>query len=408
MWRKFNNLLETFLAKSRKINDEPINKFSLIVIIIIDLFILFNVFSGLNDIGRWYISPHQAYPCYSTWQSYQNSDASEKDYQFIKEALNQRNDLTNPINERKNLGSKSPLCIDFNQVKTQLNQAKNQDFIKTITEKEKETNRITEATQTIRSQYDSTLLEQIAGQPRELSINEVEAQQARKEIENNNQKLAQLTQEINQAKQNLLRQEESKNYLNLLKSSGQFTTVKNGYNRASFWYPTIQLILQVFFLAPLILIGLLIHKGAENRGDGLLALMSWHLLVIFFIPLIIKVFDFLQIGVFFQFLLEFVEVFLGGLLFLINYLYIFIIPLVGFLMIKFFQKIVFSTKNQASKRVEKSKCLRCARKIPPQSTYCPHCGYNQYVECTNCGNSTYKHLGYCIHCGTAQNTKSST
>ncbi|MBF2058225.1 MAG: hypothetical protein IGQ45_13675 [Cyanobacterium sp. T60_A2020_053] len=408
MRRKINNLLGTFFAKSRKINDEPINKFSLIVIIIIDLFILFNVFSGLNDIGRWYISPNEAYPCYSSWQSYQNSDASEKDYQFIKEALDQRNSLTTSIIERKNLGTISPLCIEFNQVKTQLNQAKNQGFIKIITDKETETNRILEATRTIRSQYDSTLLEQIAGQPKELSINEVEAQQARKEIEKNNQKIGQLTKEINQAKQDLLRQEESQNYLNLLKSSAQFTTVENGYERASFWYPTIQLILQVFFLAPLILIGLFIHKGAENRGDGLLALMSWHLLVIFFIPLIIKFFDFLQIGVFFEFLLEFVQVFLGGLVFLINYLYIFIIPLVGFLMIKFFQKIVFNTKNQASKRVEKSKCLRCARKIPPQSAYCPHCGYNQYVECVNCDNSTYKHLGYCVHCGAVQNTESST
>ena len=49
--------LGSFFRKTRTIDNEPLNKVSLIVIILIDIFILVNVFSGLNDISRWYISP---------------------------------------------------------------------------------------------------------------------------------------------------------------------------------------------------------------------------------------------------------------------------------------------------------------------------------------------------------------
>lgn len=53
MWNRIRDFIRVFFAKSRKIEDEPINKVSLIVIIIIDLFILGNVFYGLDDISRW-------------------------------------------------------------------------------------------------------------------------------------------------------------------------------------------------------------------------------------------------------------------------------------------------------------------------------------------------------------------
>lgn len=89
--------------------------------------------------------------------------------------------------------------------------------------------------------------------------------------------------------------------------------------------------------------------------------------------------------------------------FLINYVYILLIPLVGFGIIKFFQKFAFNPKNQAATRVQKSECLQCARKIRQQDSHCPHCGYAQYAECLNCHDLTYKNLPYCKQCGQSQN-----
>jgi hypothetical protein len=84
MLAQIRRLVNQIFRKSRTINNEPLNKVSLIVIILIDIFILINVFAGLDDISRWYISPSQAYPCYSEWESYRTQTTQDKDYEIVK------------------------------------------------------------------------------------------------------------------------------------------------------------------------------------------------------------------------------------------------------------------------------------------------------------------------------------
>ncbi len=113
----------------------------------------------------------------------------------------------------------------------------------------------------------------------------------------------------------------------------------------------------------MIIIALSVYKFAQGRQYGLISLISWHFLVIFFIPLFVKIFEFLQIDAIFQFIFDVISSLFGGLLFLINYVYILLIPLVRFGIIKFFQKFVFNAKVQAANRVEKSLCLNSAKKF---------------------------------------------
>lgn len=405
MFRKITDFIRLFFRKSRKINNEPVNKVSLIVIILIDLFILFNVFAGLDDISRWYLSPSQAYSCYSSWQSYNEDTRGDRDFHIITETLNQPINIPeNPEeNYRGKLGQVSEICLNFNNLKNKVNQANNQAIFTKIQNKITQVKSLQEKNRNIRTQYDSTLLEKIAGQPSNLSINQIQAQQARQELEKNDISITNLTKEIAQLKQQLITTIDSTNFIKFLNSEAQFQQVKKGYESANFWYPTIQIFLQLLFLIPLITIALFIHNFALKKGYGLMALMSWHLLVIFLIPLLIKIFEFLQVGVIFEYLFDIITVIFGGLLFLISYLYILLIPIIGFGIIKFFQQVVFNTKSQASKRIEKSRCLNCGKKINNNHQHCPHCGYYQYIECTNCHNLTYKLMPYCYHCGSPQN-----
>ncbi len=404
MLRKIRHFIDLFFTKSRNINNEPINKVSLTVIIVIDLFILFNVFAGLDDISRWHLSPSQAYPCYDQWQSYQEETIGDRDFSIVSDALNKEKISTQiyQLSEKAHLGKVSPICINFVSLQDKINQPNNKLIFTTIGDKQKQIASLEEKNRTIRRQYDSSLLEKIAGQPSNLSINEVEAQKAKQELDKNNLNITNLRREIEELKQQLLDTPESIEFLSLFNSQVKFEEVKQGYQNAVFWYPTIQIIFQLIFLLPLIFISLFVHKFAIEGGHGLISLMSWHLLVIFFIPLLIKVFEFLQVGVIFEFLFDIITVIFGGLLFLINYLYIFIIPVIGFGIIKFFQKVVFNTKTQAGKRVEKSRCLNCGKKIHGGHLHCPHCGYSQYIECHNCHNLTYKFMPYCRDCGTPQ------
>ncbi|QLE49973.1 hypothetical protein FD724_19025 [Nostoc sp. C057] len=412
MLARIRRILSQFFNKSRTINNEPLNKVSLIVIILIDIFILMNVFTGLDDISRWHISPTEAYPCYSEWQNYRAKTTKDKDYEIVRLSLPdyQNNQLSFQKNyqqaEAGHLGKVSQTCLQYASYKDKLNNPEKQQIIRTIDQKQAKISSLAQANSTIEAQYDSTLLEKIAGQNRQQSINQVSAEKAKQTLEQNNRQISLLKQEISTLKNELLAKPESISFIAFLKDDNQFREVDKGYQQASFWYPSIQLAFQSLFLLPLIIIALSVYKFAQRRGYGLVSLISWHLLVIFFIPLIVKIFEFLQIGAIFQFLFNIISTFFGGLLFLINYAYILLIPIIGFGIIQFFQKVVFNTKVQAASRVQKSRCVNCAKKIRQIDTYCPHCGYYQYIECQNCHNLTYKHLSYCKHCGTSQNSTS--
>jgi predicted RNA-binding Zn-ribbon protein involved in translation (DUF1610 family) len=373
-----------------------------------DIFILVNVFAGLDDISRWHLSPSQAYPCYLEWHNYHTQTTPDKDYEIVRLSLpyprnNQASfQQTYQKAEEGHLGKVSEICLKYGDYKDKINNSENRQIIKTIEQKQGKISTLEQANRNIRAQYDSTLLEKIAGQPREQSINLVGAEKAKQELEQNNSNISTLKKEISQLKNQLLAKPESVSFIAFVKDDGKFKAIEKGYQHSSFWYPSIQIAFQSLFLLPLILVAISVHKFAQRKGYGLISLISWHLLVIFFIPLILKIFEFLQIGPLFQLLLDVISALLGGLLFLISYVYILLIPLVGFGIIKFLQKVVFNPKVQAASRVQKSRCINCAKKIRPQESYCPHCGFYQYVECQNCHHLTYKNLPYCKECGYSQ------
>ena len=413
MFTTLRRLIGKLFSKSRTINNSPLNRVSLIVLIIIDIFILVNVFMGINDIGQWYISPEEAYPCYSQWNSYINSNSKDKDYEILTQSF----DIRSPdyyissngkvsqnyqnINEEK-LGSVSTSCMSFAGYQDSLSTTKNQENLRTINQNEELIFNLQSTNKTIREQYDSTLLEKIAGQDSSQSINKTDASKAKQELDKNNQQIANLKQEIAKIKTEITTSSESRSFLDFLQDEKTFEQLKLSYDRASFLYPSSQIVFQFFFLCPLIIIAFSIHSLAQKRDYGLVALISWHLLVIFFIPLVVKLFEFLQFGVLAQFILELIRELLGGLLFLVSYVYILAIPLIGFGIIKLCQLFIFNTKLQAANRVQKSRCISCGKKLRSDHSHCPHCGYYQYQECTHCHNLTYKHLPHCYHCGERQ------
>jgi ABC-type multidrug transport system fused ATPase/permease subunit len=329
MFTTIRNGLNQFLNKSRTIKNEPLNKVSLIVVILVDIFILVNVFTGLNDISQWPISPSQSYPCYDQWQGYHNKTLPNKHYEILRQAISSNLDRKNSLEEafrqgeKGHLGNVNEVCLTYAQSQDKVNHSDNQKIISSIDQTNLKINNLEQANQTIRSEYDSTLLEKIAGQSQEKSINQTSAEKAKQQLTENDLKITALQQELNTLKQQLLNKPESIQFIDFLNQKESFNTVQKGHANATFWYPSIQFFFQALFLIPLIAIALLVHNSAQKKGYGLIALISWHLLVIFLIPLVLKVFEFLQIGFIFKLLFDFIQKVFGGLLFLISYLYIF-------------------------------------------------------------------------------------
>ena len=141
MLDNIRSLGNQFFRKSRKINNEPLNKVSLVVIIVIDIFILINVFTGLDDVSRWYISPSQAYPCYSQWQNYREETNTNKDYEIISSSLS---DINKQISqeqiyqevEERHLGKVSQTCLQYAKYQDQINISQNQQIIQNIVQKQ--------------------------------------------------------------------------------------------------------------------------------------------------------------------------------------------------------------------------------------------------------------------------------
>ncbi|NEZ66181.1 hypothetical protein D0962_26035 [Leptolyngbyaceae cyanobacterium CCMR0082] len=405
MFYRLCRSLRRFFHRSRTINNEPLNKVSLVVIILIDIFILTNVFIGLNDIGQWYMAPSEVYPCYAEWDSYRDQTAEDKDFNLVRWAADENNvGLKQQYGWTAvdRLGEINSVCLQYADTKDAIKQPSNTNRLEQLNGKEDAIATLENTNRTIRQQYDSTLLEEIAEQPRDQSINLTSAAQAKATLTENEAQITALKAEITTLKDELLSSSESAAFLTLLNQDSAFQTIEQGYDRASFWYPSIQLAFQAIFLVPLILVAFGGYTIAQRKRYGLIALISWHLLVIFFIPLILKAFEFMQMGVLFTAVFNIVTVLFGRLLFLVSYIYILLIPLLGFGMIKFAQRFIFNPKLQAAGRIQKSRCIKCAKKLQAHDSHCPHCGYHQHQECNHCHQPTYKYLPYCHHCGTAQ------
>lgn len=409
MFAKIRRFIDRFFKKSRSIDNKPLNGLSTIVIIVVDLFILFNVFSGLENISQWHLSPAQAYPCQSEWKNYRESKEPDRDYRSVASALDRDSEKIGfrqiyADTQTDRLGQVSPICLSYADLKDKMYAPENRKTQQSIAQKQAKIASLEQANSNIRSQYDSTLLEKIAGQKANKSINNVSAEKAKQTLDQNTASIATLKQESATLKDTLTKKAESVSLINFLKDDAKYQEISTGYQQASFWYPSIQLAFQTLFLVPLIAIALTVHNIALRKHAGLVALISWHLLIIFFIPLLLKIFEFLQVGALFKFLFDLVARIFGGLLFLVNYLYIFLIPLVGFTIVKISQKFFSGSRSidNSSLRFQNQLCLNCAKKIRLQDPYCPHCGVGNYVECQNCREFTYKQLPHCKQCGHIQ------
>jgi ABC-type multidrug transport system fused ATPase/permease subunit len=416
---KLRRLLHRFFRKSSTLNRQSLNVASLIVVALIDIFILFNVFIGLNDISSWYLNPERTYPCYSQWQEYRTNNAPGKDYAMVRRSITQPADLGYGAGlasdadvvgiragyqraEIGHLGKVASSCLDYAGLQDALRTPENQKIITTIETKLEKISKLESSSRIIRQQYDSTLLEKVAGQASTQSINNVSAEKAKQKIEANNTEISQLKQEITELKKTLINQPQTAALLNQLQNQAGFDAIAKDYRHAAFWYPSIQLGFQALFLLPLIFIAQAVHRFALRKNYGLVALISWHLLIISVIPALLKLFEFLQVGALFQWIATTIATIFGGLLFLVSYIQILVIPLAGFALIKLIQRLSKSTKSpqlQASSRILESRCLRCAKKIRPQDAHCSHCGYQQYDECPTCHSMTHRHMPHCTHCG---------
>jgi hypothetical protein len=403
MFSFIRRVSDNIIHKSTYIHQEPVNRVSLIILILIDIFVLFNVFSGLANISQWPLNPSEEVPCFFAYQSYQtakNKGSFELKTATIEAQIQENKQSPKVAVETGNrLGKVSPLCANKTSLSKAVTNPETSELKVGIDRLRTQISSLEREINTLRSQYDSALLEKIAGQPRQQSINKATADQIKTEIDKNKTQIANKQKEIAEKQTKLIQHPASDAYLQLLNNTSEYGNIKKVYESAEFWYPNKQLILQVIFLLPLIAVTYIWHSVSIGKNRGLQSLLSWHLLLIFCIPLLIKFFEFIQFGNIVSTLIALIVSIFGGLLFIASYAFILVIPLFGFGLIKILQIWVFNPRVQAKKRIQKVRCIHCNAKLRLSDEFCPYCGFDQYVECSNCQQKTYKFIEFCSTCG---------
>jgi hypothetical protein len=404
MFSFIQRLFRQLIRRSTHINHESINRASIVILILIDIFVLFNVFNGLDNVGQWLMPPQEAVPCFMAQDSYQTSNQKgtfDFDAKTI-EAIIDTNKPSSPLLETRNpkrLGKVSSLCDNEIRLIKEINTVSNANLKTSINQGRIAISNLNQEIETLRRQYDSTLLEKIARQAPQNSINQSPADRVKTKIDDLKSKISIQKQFIIETQKKLIQQPSSESYLKLLNNTSKYKEVKNAYNSAQFWYPNKQLLIQTLFLLPLIALAYFVNAWATKKNKAVLALVSWHLLLIFCIPLLVKFFEFIQFGNLLGIVIEQVTMLLGGLRFIANYLLILIIPLAGLGLIKFLQRFVFNPKVQARNRIQNVRCINCSFKLGRGDEFCPSCGFDQFMDCPSCSQKTYKFTRFCKHCG---------
>jgi predicted RNA-binding Zn-ribbon protein involved in translation (DUF1610 family) len=393
---KVKGLLTNSYAKTVKISEtESLNKVSLGFIILIDIFIFINIFSGLQFAANIIPANYEIYPCKSDF--YISNTANIYKDNIYKA---NRNTLDFKPRTSNNLPYKiAPICLEyqdkFNNLRNQLapSYQKINQLGNDINIKNSETNKL-------KQQYDSALLEKIADQKKENSINDKSADEIKTRIDQLDKDNQDINSEITKAQNSIADNQLFRDFINFVRDK-QFEVNKD-FNDIYFWYEIQVLVAQIIFLLPIILVTLLLHRFSIKKEWNLLGLIFWHIFLITLIPVIYQIFNFIQFGLIFGLIFGAISQIFSGFLIFGTYGLIIIIPLVGFGLIKITQKFVFNEKIQSQNRIQKMKCIHCSRKLRIDDNFCPFCGTDQFQNCTNCNKQTYKYQKHCKHCGHKQ------
>ncbi len=389
---------------------EPIHFLSFFVLIALDIFVLSNIFIGLDMQTQQMNAPHEVVPyqCKNLLSEYNTQN--EKIY-FIENSLNTnfyyddtvQNKYASAVDiiEENNKNKIHPKCLEvFYDVKD-LNKIFLNTKLLEIQNLELANNQLSTKNYKNTREYDTMLLEDIAHQKEEYSITALDSKTIKKDIEKNKQIISKNNKKIDILKKEIL---SDSSVINL------FTTIKNNkeeilsdLEKLEFWFPLEKWGAQMIFLIPLVILFFVLFSGNFSNKYPIAKLLFSHLFVVTLIPLFSKIF-FVLLDVlpfhFFSDLLDLLEAL--NLIAIFSYVLIFIGIIITLSIVYFFQRKLFSPENTWRKRLAKNQCWSCGtQKIMgfEKEKYCTFCGEEQCEKCEKCEYQKIKKSEFCNNCG---------
>ncbi|MDD5359109.1 MAG: zinc ribbon domain-containing protein [Sulfurovaceae bacterium] len=402
-WFKTNGVIKDLWH----FDQEPLNVFSILLLIALDIFLLVAISSGIQDEKSKSPSPTQYFPqeCTIHFDEKHKIPANTKYNDFGNNDFNYNYYKVSSYLDDNHY--KSDICQKLDEkiryITSDANFEKNKKtFFSLNSQKDSISSRVDQ----LRNMYDIRLTEQIANQ-----TNNVELEKAKNEFDG-------LIKELNDVETKLNAIPAPSTYRGFMdlrkfvdKNRAIFQEQKQSYEK---WYPFYQYFRMLSFVIPLMLITLFIYKKLTYpKIRPIVSIISSNLIVILSIPLLFGTIELIYDLIPKILLQKIINFFISiGLLSILKYIIIAIITTIIGVIIYWVQKKAAEKKrlmeiSQIKKTISSGLCGVCKNKVDLSYKFCPSCGNNLKVVCPHCKKETTKDLPCCFNCGGDLETKQS-
>lgn len=301
-------------AKDGHREREPLTKISLVVILLLDIFLFGIIYDGLEEQGRVIETPDQyaSYRCRDTIENMQRIN-EPKYRETVAESLfasssYSRNKISYGYYDTyMPLGSDTSLeCQNIGIMLTKVdNDSALQSLYQRRFELSESIRKNTEQTESLRSNYDTKLLEKMAGQDPDLAIDPGTAATTKLNLERLATEKMDLDEQLVKNTSAILANPNVAEMVELVKNRG--AVVLEEYSVKSFWYPVKVLGIQALFLLPLLLIVAIWSNRALVRGRPYQLLIASHLLAILGIFITLKLLELVYDIIPHKFIADFID-----------------------------------------------------------------------------------------------------
>lgn len=396
VFAKFRDRFVKIRTNLTSLDNQPLSKAALVIILFLDIFILTAIFNGLHEHTSQLSSPDDYIP-YSCRDMVINRDwnPTNRIDNLSAVIISYKNSYYR-IPEKKR--DRHPICAPYLDL---LDQIKNDRELGNAFE---DRNRFVNETRDLQREigglkgvYDTSLLETIAKKQGRANVEKI-----RKDIQEKTNALNTLKGRIDALEQKINGDEKISALWEKLQGLRQEDRekLKADLRTLYFWYPVKRLAMQMVFLLPIFVVFYLWNNASIKKSRGIQVLVSSHLLVVSFIPIFFKIIE-TAYDIIPKKLLKKIMDLLESLKLVGIWYYLVIALGVAFalFLIYIFQKKLFSREKLMERRISKGQCQNCGKHLPAGSQACPFCGFVQLKSCPECNRQTLVYGKYCRECG---------
>jgi len=195
-------------------------------------------------------------------------------------------------------------------------------------------------------------------------------------------------------------------------------TFKKELDSYKFWQPFISFLYLLKFTLPLLVLSFLAYRFSrrvqrkESVPNKLITLISSHIIIISLLPIFSNVMYLIYHIIphrFFKSIVDFLYQF--GFIFL-GYYFLMFLGIVSVGLVIFFIQRSVSKREKIRKEIKEKTlyidaynqnvCPNCKNRVDYSKNYCGYCREELNRECTSCKKKTPKHIEYCMECGASE------